>query len=765
MINIENLNILNLIVIFCIPFVSFNICLIKKNNDLINLFFSSIVEIIVFLTLIKSEKFYYAVIVMYTLKSMIFLPQYINILSVLTVFVFSFKHLQMVYVFNFFINLYINKINIVNNIKNINEEYKQNKKRLKENINHKETLKQLSNKQLEKQIEYNDYIKSLNQKIQKTISESEVPIFILNLDKTLVSYNVAFENLMKNDYINIKKFNIKEYFEFKFKNYEDVFEKFDNKISSENIILETKFQKTYKFTFVLDKIDEKNVFICTLKDITQTTLIQNRLKESEEKYKKLMDVLDEGVFIICDENLDYINEKGAEIFSLEQNETCFKNLVSSLKGKFVSEFKNLLHKIQNEIDSKTSIQVETKNNKFLDFILVNMKISNKKCVLAIAIDVTNIHNTLIKIKESEKTYKLLLQTLPEGIIILDKTYQKELYKNESSINFLKVIGSENLNFQIKKYIKEQEFGVFKKFTIDKDKNLDINLAIIDRKDENKYIVVFRTLDYEYKIQNIKKELKKVEKDNKFKTDLMIEIANDIKKPLEIISDSNKQIEDLNEKSEHIKNYTKLVKQNTNRLTRLLNNINEISVDDKQITVKKQKCNVVDLVENIILKSKYYIEKNNLSYKFVKNISNETVDIDVEKVEKIILNLLSNAIKYTKKGEITILINEYEEKIGVSIKDTGIGIPNDKLDMIFMNFEQVDTTLSRGCEGTGIGLAVVKKLCDILDIKISIKSEQNKGSEFEILLEKSNVQNIYDGENIFIDSEKVDIEYSDIYLNF
>ena len=763
--NIEIINISNLIVIFCIPIISFNIYKIKKDTSLINLSIILIIEILISLFVLKSDKFYYTIIIIFTIKSMLFVKNYINIFFIALMFLVSFKNNEVVYLLNLILNLYINKMYIIDSIKKINVEYIENKSRLKNNINHKETLKEMSKTQFEKQIEYKYYVFELNKKIAKTITESQVPIFLLDFDKNLLSYNTIFENLIKDDYMNIKKLNIKNYFEFKFKNYEEAIKKLDDKSSEDTIILETKSGKVYKFTYLLDKIDEKMVFICTLKDVTQTNIIQNRLRESEEKYKKLMDVLDEGILIVSNNELEYINEKGTELFNLRSKNSQLEEIISNIKGKNILEFKKSLTKIESELNSKSFLKLETKNNKFLEIIFVNMKISDKLCALIIVMDVTELENTLLNIKESEKTYKLLIQTLPEGIIILDKTNKNEIYKNESSNNLIEIIGENKLKSYIEKYIKEDEFGVFKKFSIDKYKNLDITLAIIDRKEENTYVVVFRTLDYEYKIKNIKNELKKVEKDNKFKTDLMVSIANDIKKPLDVINSYNKEISKYKNQSEHTKNYTKLLSQNTNRLIRLINNINEVSLDNNYIIINKQECNICDLVENLILKSKNYIEKNNLNYNFIKNVNNEIVNIDIDKIERIILNILSNAIKYTKNGNITISINEYENEIGVSIKDTGIGIQNDKLDKIFMNFEQLDTTLSRGCEGTGVGLAVVKRLLDAHEIPINIKSEENVGSEFEILIPKSNNQMIYENDIIFASEEKVDIEYSDIYLNF
>ena len=130
-----------------------------------------------------------------------------------------------------------------------------------------------------------------------------------------------------------------------------------------------------------------------------------------------------------------------------------------------------------------------------------------------------------------------------------------------------------------------------------------------------------------------------------------------------------------------------------------------------------------------------------------------------------MNILSNAIKFTDiGGKITISIYMVNDQVCISIKDTGIGIPKDKTEVIFEKFEQIDNTLSRGCEGTGMGLSVVNKLANLNNIKINVKSELNKGSEFEIILPNNILSKNIKVQDDFSQVEKVEIEYSDIYLN-
>ena len=161
----------------------------------------------------------------------------------------------------------------------------------------------------------------------------------------------------------------------------------------------------------------------------------------------------------------------------------------------------------------------------------------------------------------------------------------------------------------------------------------------------------------------------------------------------------------------------------------------------------------------------YTKKKDIDINFESSKREVLLYMDKDKIEKIILNILSNAIKFTDTGgKIDINLYMHNEQVCISIKDTGIGIPKDKTEVIFENFEQLDTTLSRGCEGTGMGLSVVKKLANLNNIKINVESELNKGSEFIITLPNNIVSKNIKLQDKFAQDEKIDIEFSDIYLN-
>ena len=132
-----------------------------------------------------------------------------------------------------------------------------------------------------------------------------------------------------------------------------------------------------------------------------------------------------------------------------------------------------------------------------------------------------------------------------------------------------------------------------------------------------------------------------------------------------------------------------------------------------------------------------------------------------------LNLLSNAIKYTDpNGCINVNIDTTDTNVIISVKDTGIGISKENQSIIFERFMQVDDILTRKCEGSGIGLSLVKSLVEMHGGKIAVYSVEDVGSEFTFTLPKTVIPNstiIYKLDDTSHSKvEKCNIEFSDIY---
>lgn len=779
----EILENINIIVIFSIPIISLILYTLNKRKVMIleNLIY--IGEFFIYLYLNS-----YIIIGNINLISMILILKFVIILTLkekLKINNFLYKIiliLGLLYVcnikveysilINIILNIIILKCSIIDCIKLSNKELLDNRHDLNQKKSYIKEVKKKIKSEKELQKNYKDEILGVSNKISKSIEESDIPIFILDINKKFIYSNEAF-NMLIQDYKNKEnRIDISKYLQFKFPKYKNLMDEI-KKIATEargNLNIKSYDGKIYRLECITDIIDERPVIVCILKDITQTTLIQNKLEESENMYKNLMDVLNEGVIIHDNKNIKYINDKGLEILDINigKKEIFIEDIKNIVSKKFREKFLSNIQLVISRKEEKVINKIELINGRIVELVTTNIKLNAEDLLISIVIDITELENTIMNIEQSEKTYKLLLQTLPEGIVIVNPTTKKHIYRNEASIRMLKTIGLEKLNESIKTYLKEENYGNFRRFTIDKLNNVDISLAIVKREEEGSLIVVFRMLDCEFKSTQLEKELNRIKEKNKFKTEFLSNVAYDIKKPINKIFETNNNLIENKGKynSENINNHTRLVKQNCYRLIRLLSNVEYVSrIDNGTCTLELRKCDIVKLVENIVKISKTYTDKKGIDISFKSEVNKKILSLDIDKVEKIILNILSNAIKFTDTGgKIDINLYMHNEQVCISIKDTGIGIPKDKTEVIFENFEQLDTTLSRGCEGTGMGLSVVKKLANLNNIKINVESELNKGSEFIITLPNNIVSKNIKLQDKFAQDEKIDIEFSDIYLN-
>ncbi|EIJ41645.1 signal transduction histidine kinase [Beggiatoa alba B18LD] len=128
--------------------------------------------------------------------------------------------------------------------------------------------------------------------------------------------------------------------------------------------------------------------------------------------------------------------------------------------------------------------------------------------------------------------------------------------------------------------------------------------------------------------------------------------------------------------------------------------------------------------------------------------------DVTRLRQILVNLLTNAVKFTEKGEVVVMISaqplleEKQIELYFAVKDTGIGIPPDRINRLFQSFSQVDASMTRKYGGSGLGLAISKHLCELMKGRIWIDSELGKGSTFHFTItaqvgENPNIQNVSD----------------------
>ena len=271
----------------------------------------------------------------------------------------------------------------------------------------------------------------------------------------------------------------------------------------------------------------------------------------------------------------------------------------------------------------------------------------------------------------------------------------------------------------------------------------------------------------------KKQRELLEKDIVMKDEFITLITHEFKTPINVIYSAIQLIEQVyfNEIPQSVKNLIGSIKRNAFRQLRLVNNLLDITkLKADQFKLNPRNIDVVFITQLIAESIKIYAEQKKIAFGFKTNTYSINTSIDDEKYERIILNLLSNAIKFTPEGgNITVEITENmnNKTVSIAVIDTGVGIPEDKREVIFERFGQVDNNLSRQAEGSGIGLALVKMLVEILEGSIEVESELGIGSKFTITLPIKEVT-FEEKNRAFISSDNglvnaINVEFSDIYF--
>ena len=234
--------------------------------------------------------------------------------------------------------------------------------------------------------------------------------------------------------------------------------------------------------------------------------------------------------------------------------------------------------------------------------------------------------------------------------------------------------------------------------------------------------------------DLKGKKKKLADDNKQKSTLIL-VSNKLQEYVEQIENITRGLQTRVEETGDAKKlkYVNMIKQNGYRLKKLTHNI--VAMDQIEMGELLPHFMLVDIVEvmqQVIESIEPYANSMHINIELIQSKNSLYCYIDTDLIERVMLNLLSNAIKYNKKnGTIVIYVNARKDNVYLCIKDTGIGIPSDKLGTIFNRFERGDSLIARTKEGSGLGLPIVKSLIEAHNGTIRIISKENYGTTVSI----------------------------------
>ncbi len=263
------------------------------------------------------------------------------------------------------------------------------------------------------------------------------------------------------------------------------------------------------------------------------------------------------------------------------------------------------------------------------------------------------------------------------------------------------------------------------------------------------ILMRARLIHDAKLEQVRRE--KAEALYNVKMELLTDISHEFRTPLSLILAPLQKIISSVAYDPKLINQTTLIKKNTDRLLRLIDQITDLrKIDLNKLTLKLKKGNIVETIREITNSFDEIAQQRSMILKFHSEVNSCETYFDENCLEKIMYNLLSNAFKYTPDGGMIQVSCRLRQKgtdfphqyindipdadyVVINVKDNGIGIPPEHTGHLFERFfrvERHDTIIRRG---TGIGLAMTKELVELHRGKIILQSDENKGTCFEILL--------------------------------
>lgn len=256
------------------------------------------------------------------------------------------------------------------------------------------------------------------------------------------------------------------------------------------------------------------------------------------------------------------------------------------------------------------------------------------------------------------------------------------------------------------------------------------------------IIRNRIENFENQKALLQKQVEISNRSDRLKTEFLAQMSHEIRTPINVIlsfvSLIKERFEDSN--SGNIDDLLNPIDSSGRRVVRtidLILNMSEIQTGTFEPNIKEFNLET-DILINMIQEFKTAAESKELSLNYTTKVNNSTVFIDDYSVRQIFSNLIENAIKYTRQGEVSVvLFNNKNNNICVSVKDTGIGIGKEFLPDLFKAFTQEEAGYSRRFEGNGLGLALVKKYCEMNNAEITVKSEKDEGTEFTVIFNSNN----------------------------
>ncbi|MFW5754560.1 MAG: PAS domain S-box protein [Marinilabiliaceae bacterium] len=504
----------------------------------------------------------------------------------------------------------------------------------------------------------------------------------------------------------------------------------------------------------------------TLQDVTETISIRQRLKNSEARYRTLVDNMYSGLVIIQDGMIRLVNDALVCKSGYTRDElegTMFLKYVESKEQPRVEQM-HLKRLTGDEAPDNYRTRVVAKDgtSAWFDIRVKTIEYDSKPAVLALLNDVDTQVKFEQRLQRSELRFRILFENAPIGIALLrgdgrlllaneklagitgfslkelktmsfvDVSHPDDVKKDQDLFKQL-IEGDIDSYDLMKRYLRkngEVVWGELKVRTVFDDEGRKLAIGMVEDRTEEK---------------NAQEELvltRDLARDSsRLKSAFLASISHELRTPLNAVLGFSDIIQSMSE-DENIREYSGLIYENGFKLMTIIDDILDLAMSDHgKIRLRPDTFRTVQLFDefrNQLHEILYRSGKDNIDIRAEvdENLRNTEIVTDKSKVYQVLVNLIKNAVKFTDEGFIKIgCFNKDADHISFYIQDTGMGIPVDQQEVIFEFFRQGDDAINRQYGGIGIGLAISKRVAKAMNGDLTLESEPGKGSVFTFTLPK------------------------------
>ncbi|VVB93688.1 Methanogenesis regulatory histidine kinase FilI [uncultured archaeon] len=502
----------------------------------------------------------------------------------------------------------------------------------------------------------------------------------------------------------------------------------------------------------------KKVAQVIFRDISERKKAEEALRESEERYRRLVELSPDGIMVHNGSTLEFANMAAAKILGATSPEELIgKPVLNIIHPNYMEIVKE---RVRMEEEGKEAPLIEEKFLR-LDGTPVDVEVMAFPSSHGGKMEVHSVVRDITKRKRAEEMQRKLSSAVEHtaDIVIIAKKDGTIEYVNPA---FEKITGytQEEAVGKTPRILKsgkqdnkfyEHLWGtilsgeVFYGVLINKKNNGELYYAektITPVKDEHGTITHFVSTDKEIterkKAEEMHLENLRLEAADKAKSEFLANMSHELRTPLNASIGFSELLKhglagELSEKQEHF--VDNILKSDQFLLT-LINDILDLSkIEAGKIELAPEKISVHVTIKEALSLIKEKASMHNLLLKTEFDPALEFIEADKQRFKQILFNLLGNAVKFSKEdgGTITMTAKKEGDMAKISVSDTGIGIKEENIGRLFHKFEQLDSGISKKYGGTGLGLAITKQLVELHGGKIWAESKFGEGSTFTFLL--------------------------------